>query len=289
MPKKKTNIKNSVDKKKVPETIIKEEPQEEAAPQPRSHANKLNNQKVTVHAPAAPAPMPAKESQRKGAPTLPVMQHEEKGVVALTPPTTPVVAAPVNPAPASAPASAPVLAPVPAAPAPALIPPAEPVLQAPAVTPPANILPKKPMAQHKDEDIMVPMMPSAPALPMLPKLTPSSAKKPQAPPVAKASDQLTFAPEDTVLNLEHKSKLKGLVAELTQKPETKTKVVAYTPADQKEEDASKSRRVALQRLIGVRKHLIAEGVNPAQITIQAISADKSKNATPENVDLKLIP
>jgi outer membrane protein OmpA-like peptidoglycan-associated protein len=277
-------------------------------------------------APVTSAPVTAHESEAmipfpKGGVAPSATLHEEEAAVPLTPaPTMPPVSPPVDAAPLSILPAMPSVTKEPALPkvdvpekpaapqdkkgflsrilgskeTPTIEVPSKPAEE---VSGPAKSLSVQSVG-GTTKGTVAPVAPPAeadmPAMPPLPTDAVPEALSPSDLPPADAKSNahlssLSFQPGEVSITPLHSNQLSQLVADLSANPEHKLRVIAHTASDAQND--TKVRRIALQRVIAIRKHLIDQGVSPLQINVQALaSADGAKaSASQENVEFELIP
>ncbi len=97
-------------------------------------------------------------------------------------------------------------------------------------------------------------------------------------PLVGATEQLTFAVDDTVLTDAGRGQLDRLVARLDEEPSLRLQIKAFASGDGR--SASQARRVSLSRALAVRAHLLETGVESSRIDVRALGSkvpDDPKN------------
>jgi outer membrane protein OmpA-like peptidoglycan-associated protein len=85
---------------------------------------------------------------------------------------------------------------------------------------------------------------------------------------AAAINEVYFVKGDVVISKEMEEKLSQSIQVMKKSNDTRYKIMGY--ATESKKNANDDRRIALQRVIAVRKYLVDNGINPNRLNVQAI-------------------
>ncbi|MES2729575.1 MAG: OmpA family protein [Pseudomonadota bacterium] len=268
--------------------IVVQAPRPAPPPEQRPATRPLTDALNGIDNKAPPPPMPVLKTE--GATNL--VPKPDMTPMALTPTPAKAVEKPAE-KPPEKPIEKQVEKPKPAAPVePAMAVPVAPVIKEPVVPQPVAIAP--PAAPIVSPPPLARPAPSATVPTQIISSTGQPIEIPDiAPPRVDTSTskdlaaQLIFAPGAADMVPNQKTVLaQDIIVGLQQDPTSRLQIVAYATAV--DEGMSSARRVSLNRALGIRDHLKAEGVAPERIDVRAMGSET--NASPvDRVDLLLIP